>query len=169
MSYPSRFVEFFGPCMWKTLHSISFNFPEYPSDETRKNYVDFFRNLGNVIPCPECGRHYSEYIEENPIDATNRDTLSMWLYKLHESVNLRTKKKSGPSYEQVAEEYSGWNQNKHSRFLAMGELGKKRLGNPNWTNQENLIAASMNPTTILFFLLLILPVLLYLVIKLRKK
>lgn len=126
MAYPSRFTEFFGPCMWKTMHSVAFSYPESPTQEERKNYIDFFNSLRNVIPCPQCGVHYTQYLQENPITADNAEDLSMWVYKLHDTVNKRNKKES-PSYEEVKERYTGFNKEKHQRLLKMKESDQEEF------------------------------------------
>lgn len=125
MAYPSRFVEWFGPCMWKTMHSIAHSYPEKPSEETRRKYIDFFRNLGAVIPCPSCGDHYDKYLSDHPIDADNRESLARWVYDLHSDVNKR-KHKPNPSFEEVREAYEGWDQQKHQALASASEAEKQR-------------------------------------------
>ena len=39
-----------GPSLWHTLHTISFNYPIYPSKEDKKNYKKFMIGLKNVLP-----------------------------------------------------------------------------------------------------------------------
>ena len=92
MAYPSRFVEFFGPSTWRAMHAIAFTYPENATPETRMQYIDFFRALGPVIPCPSCSKHYMEYIDKHPIDADSRESLAKWVYELHQDVNRRNKK-----------------------------------------------------------------------------
>lgn len=106
--------------MWKTMHAVAFSYPESPTAEDRKNYIDFFNSLRNVIPCPQCGVHYSQYLQENPINADNSEDLARWVYNLHDTVNKRNKKES-PSFEEVKERYTGFNKEKHERLLKMDE------------------------------------------------
>lgn len=128
MSYPARFVEFFGPALWKSLHSISFSAPEHPSIEEQRNYVDFFRALGPVIPCPACAAHYRAYLEEHPVDASSREALARWVYDLHDFVNQRKNKKS-PSFETVRDHYAGWSQTRHAKF-ATSSARERVLASP---------------------------------------
>ena len=125
MAYPSRFVEWFGPCMWKTMHSIAHSYPDRPSEETRRKYIDFFRHLGAVIPCPSCGDHYDQYLTNHPIDAHNRESLAKWVYELHSDVNQR-KGKSNPTFEQVREAYEGWDSDQHARLNSLSDSKKQR-------------------------------------------
>ena len=46
------------------MHSVSFNYPEHPTEQQRKDYIDFFRVIGKVVPCPSCGTHYDEYLDK---------------------------------------------------------------------------------------------------------
>lgn len=117
MSYPARFVEFFGPALWKSLHSIAFSAPERPSIEEQRDYVEFFRALGPVIPCPSCAAHYRAYLEAHPVDASSREALARWVYDLHDYVNQR-KNKTSPSFEAVRDHYAGWSQARHAKFAA---------------------------------------------------
>jgi hypothetical protein len=125
MSYPSRFTEFFGPCMWKTMHSIAFSYPEDPSAETRKSYIDFFRSLGPVIPCPSCGAHYETFLRDHPIEAADRESLARWVYAAHDNVN-KIKGVAGPSFETVRERYAGWDKAKHDAYQALPAHTKRR-------------------------------------------
>ena len=43
-----------GPPLWHTLHTISFNYPVKPTKEDIENYHSFFKNLKNVLPCKYC-------------------------------------------------------------------------------------------------------------------
>jgi hypothetical protein len=103
--------NFWGPAMWTTLHNITFNYPENPTDEQKMQHKQFFMSLKNVLPCETCREHYGKNIEKIfPIDAAlkNRDTFSRWLVDLHNSVNRRLNKPVIP-YETVKEKYDAMN------------------------------------------------------------
>jgi hypothetical protein len=133
MVYPSRFVEFFGPSMWRTMHAVAFTYPENPTPEERMQYIDFFRSIGPVIPCPSCSTHYMEYLDKHPIDADNTDSLAKWVYDLHEDVNRRSNKK-GLTWEQVKDDYTGWNReksdemNRGNRQAALRKIADPHFG-----------------------------------------
>ena len=130
MGYPSRYVEFFGPSMWKTMHSVSFTYPNEPTPEQRMQYIDFFRSIGPVIPCPSCSKHYMDYLEKNPIDADNTDSLANWVYDLHKDVNKRQNKTS-PTFKEVKDDYAGWNDVKHKALQRLSPSVKlKKLADP---------------------------------------
>lgn len=135
MSYPSRFVEFFGPCTWKALHSIAFNYsndPNHPSPDEQKAALDLFGSLRYLIPCDKCRGHYSKYLEEHPVDADSRESLSKWVYDLHSDVNRRKHVKN-ISYEEVKNDYTGWDGKKMESFMAMPPQQRlKSLADPHF-------------------------------------
>jgi len=98
-----------GPAMWLFLHTTSFNYPVNPSESDKKYYYKFFKNLENILPCRYCRENYSENIKKvhklNYDVMKNRETLSKWVYELHEIINERLGKKSGLTYEEVRDRY----------------------------------------------------------------
>ena len=119
MSYPSSFVEFFGPCTWKAMHSVAFSYardPFSPTPQEHKAAIDFFGSMGELIPCHMCRKHYKDYIKDHPIRADNRNELAKWTFDLHNAVNARTGKPQ-LSYDEVKKMYTGYDSKLH------GELG----------------------------------------------
>lgn len=156
--YPSSWVEFFGPSGWKFLHAVSFAFPESPSSEDRKNYIDFYRSVGPVLPCPSCRAHYENYIAKHPIEADNTESMARWVYDLHEDVNRRAGKTGTPSFEEVREEYSGWNQEKQEKLRKMSKTDRvKSLADPHFgkSTAEAMVADSSARSSNLVLLLLL--------------
>jgi dsDNA-binding SOS-regulon protein len=101
-------TSIWGPALWHSLHTISFNFPIKPTKEEKKHYFTFFKNLKYVLPCKMCQNNLSKYLNKHPLtlkDFNNRESLSKWVYNLHESVNTLLNKKSNLSYEDVRERY----------------------------------------------------------------
>jgi len=97
-----------GPSLWHTLHTISFNYPVHPTAKDKKNYRSFVLGLKNVLPCKYCRINLSKNLRNLPLkmcDMANRDTFSRYMYALHEQVNRMLKKKSGLSYCDVRERY----------------------------------------------------------------
>lgn len=100
-----------GPPMWHTLHTISFNYPVKPSETQKKNYMKYFKSLGNVLPCRYCRDNYKENLKKIPLTMKvfkNRANLSKWVYELHEMVNKNLGKKSGLTYEMVRDRYENF-------------------------------------------------------------
>jgi hypothetical protein len=121
MSYPSKFVEFFGPSTWRTLHAIAWNYaadPDAPTEEEQKDIIDFLRLFEKLLPCPSCRVHYGAYMLREPIDASSRAALTRWLFELHNDVNKRSNKPL-LTYEQHTRDYAIWGEAEAERFRAM--------------------------------------------------
>jgi len=97
-----------GPSMWFTLHLISFNYPVKPTLKQKSEYYNFFKNLGNILPCSYCRKNYKKNIKTVKLTMNimkNRNTLSLWLYKLHNEVNKMLGKRTDLTYCQVRQRY----------------------------------------------------------------
>ncbi|GAQ90399.1 hypothetical protein KFL_006340175 [Klebsormidium nitens] len=101
----------FGPPLWVALHSITFGYPTEPTSLQRLHYLQFFRALGHVLPCKYCRASYNKFVSQKgraPLRLAtmrNRDSLSRWLYALHNLVNERLGKTRVPSFERVRSRY----------------------------------------------------------------
>jgi hypothetical protein len=97
-----------GPGIWHTLHTISFNYPVKPSVEEKKQYRNFVISLQNVLPCGACRKNLKTNFKHLPLTMKvmdSRDTFSRYIYNLHELVNKMLKKKSNLTYCDVRERY----------------------------------------------------------------
>ena len=97
-----------GPSMWHSLHTMSFNYPVYPTAEQKKQYREFILNLQHVLPCGKCRKNLKKNFKKLPLnmsDMESRSTFSLYVYRLHEVINKMLHKKSGLSYEDVRERY----------------------------------------------------------------
>jgi hypothetical protein len=97
-----------GPALWHTLHTISFNYPVKPTTEQKEQYYNFFIGLKNVLPCGACRENYAKNLKALPLtlkNFKNRETFSKWVYKIHEQVNTMLNKKSNLSYDDVKNRY----------------------------------------------------------------
>ena len=95
-----------GPHLWFSLHTISFNYPLSPSLEDKNNYKNFFLNLQEVIPCSVCKKNYKRHLNEHPLEdyLDNRKTLVYWVIDMHNMVNAEIGKKI-LSYDIVIKKY----------------------------------------------------------------
>ena len=97
-----------GPSLWHSLHAISFNYPVYPNKEQKLQYLEFFKSLKHVLPCKYCRENYKKNIKTVPLNMStmkSRETLSRWLYELHEEINTMLHKKSNLTFDQVRTRY----------------------------------------------------------------
>jgi len=93
-----------GPCMWYFLHTISFNYPVKPTAADKKHYMTFLKSLQYVLPCKSCRENYAKNIKSkdcklNMTVMKNRDSLSRWMCKLHNTINTQLCKKKKMKYE----------------------------------------------------------------------
>lgn len=87
-----------GPILWTLLHGLAERsgkpvVPMYAEDE-RRAWLHFFKQTGEIIPCPACKEHYNKYLEHHPIDALKtlplsklNDWVRTWFWEVHEWVN----------------------------------------------------------------------------------
>lgn len=97
-----------GPSLWHTLHTISFNYPVKPSSEDKKNYYNFIMSLRHILPCIYCRQNFVKNIKAIKFSMKSmksRETFSRAIYDLHEEVNCVLGKKSGLTYEKVRDRY----------------------------------------------------------------
>ena len=94
-----------GPHAWTFLHSITFQYPENPTDMEKKKYYTFFNSLKNTLPCPNCREHYAQNFEDIPIRLDTRNELIEWLIDIHNSVNTMVGKREY-SYDEVYDIYN---------------------------------------------------------------
>ena len=97
-----------GPSLWHSLHTISFNYPVRPSKNDKIYYRNLIMNLKNILPCGHCRVNIKRNLKVHPLracDMLDRHTFSKYVYKLHETVNKMLGKKSGLSYCDVREIY----------------------------------------------------------------
>ena len=122
MSGDGMMTSIWGPAMWHALHTISFDYPVYPTNEDKKHYKQFIENLKYVLPCKYCRINLTNNLKTYPIRECymkNRDTFSRYVYNLHEFINKMLGKKSGLSYCDVRERYE------HFRSRCTQSDGKK--------------------------------------------
>ena len=97
-----------GPPLWHSLHTISFNYPVNPTQEDKKHYRDFIISLQYVLPCKYCRINLTKNFKAMPLTMEcmkDRESFSRYIYDLHEFINKMLGKKSGLSYCDVRERY----------------------------------------------------------------
>lgn len=115
----------FGPPGWSHLHCVAHGFPTNPKEFDQENllsigttanrYRNFFTLVGDTLPCKFCRESYREFIANEPMDTTSRETLTFWLWKIHNKVNdkLGVSYKN-PSFEEVTARYENYRASCHS-------------------------------------------------------
>ena len=84
-----------GPSAWNYLHTLTFNYPENPSDNNKKYYYELFDNLRFTLPCKYCRESYNIFFKYINIKSylDDRMGITYWLYTIHNIVNLKLNKK----------------------------------------------------------------------------
>lgn len=102
-----------GPHMWESLHCITFNYPLRPTEEHKKSYRAFFEVVGYMLPCGSCRESFLDFMANGPNKITDeifesRDTLTLWLYNVHNDVNHKLGVTYAITYEEVKQKYESF-------------------------------------------------------------
>lgn len=95
-----------GPPAWTFLHTVTYNYPENPTEDDKRNFYNFFMNLQHVLPCEKCKAHYKQNIKKYDLknNLGSRQELVKWLIDLHNDIN-RDNGKPVWSYSEVYNKY----------------------------------------------------------------
>ena len=97
-----------GPSLWHFLHTMSFNYPNEPTNDQKHQYMNFIFSLEYILPCKYCRMNLKKNFKVVPLrisNMKNRYTFSKYIYDLHEHINKMLNKTSGLSYDSVKERY----------------------------------------------------------------
>jgi len=92
-----------GPILWKMLHGIGRKVQLAPrintilTQDQMRETTWLFTHLVTIIPCAECRRHLLSYIRSTPLP-TSLEDFGLWVWNLHEAVNVRLGKLPGPPF-----------------------------------------------------------------------
>ena len=98
--------SFWGRSTWKYLHTLTFNYPMNPTQEDKIKMFNYFHQLPEFLPCPQCAESFKVYLQYIPINEylDNTHSLVFWLYTIHHIVNLKLKKKN-TNFDTIVKEY----------------------------------------------------------------
>jgi hypothetical protein len=85
-------IKEWGPAAWNFMHAVTFTMPDRPSELQKKEYLDFFLSIPNVLPCPSCRVHLGALYKKMPPNVNSRKECIQWLIDAHNDVNVRTGK-----------------------------------------------------------------------------
>ena len=88
--------DVWGPHGWKFIHYVTLGYPENPTLIDKKNYKNFFKLIGNVLPCGLCRNHYRNHLMEYPLSdkiLDNKNKLIKWGINVHNAVNKENNSK----------------------------------------------------------------------------
>ena len=83
-----------GPHLWFYMHTLSFNYPENPTNKNKVDHKEFFKNLKETLPCENCRNHYNKFWDTYKIEnyLVSKQKLIEWVLILHNDVNKRNNK-----------------------------------------------------------------------------
>lgn len=81
-----------GRAGWSLLHQTAVQFPLQPSSQETSDMMQWIRLFGILFPCEDCRYHLNRYIETHPINASSREAIIFWCWRLHNDVNKRLHK-----------------------------------------------------------------------------
>jgi hypothetical protein len=118
-------VNKWGPGGWNFLHSITFNYPLNPTENDKKNYSNFFKSIGNMLPCKYCRESYIIYYKYLPIDEflDSREGVTYWFYTIHSLVNQKIYK-NNTTFSDVIKKYENFRAS-CGTISKNGDLNKK--------------------------------------------
>ena len=139
-----------GPLLWVTLHTISFNYPVNPSTQDKEHYRNFILNLVHILPCRYCRDNLKANLKKCPLTLDvmeSRDSFSRYVYNLHELVNTMLLKKSNITYEDARDMYEQFrskcnknNDNKNNnKSKVLSKSFKKTLNKQNKNKKTKTI------------------------------
>ena len=150
-----------GPLLWHFLHIISFNYPVNPIEYNKKNklienqiensYYYFILLLQFILPCKSCRDNLKKnlnnlhFFTNKAKIMESRDTFSLFIYNLHESVNRMLNKKSNLTYEQVKDFYE------HFRADCSKKSEDKKNSHLGCDKLEHNSKKRVKPKTIIYF------------------
>lgn len=98
--------KFWGPGLWRAIHSMAATAETY---EDRINFKNMMTSMALVLPCNVCRKHLTENMKKNPIEKymQSNESLFFWTYLLHDSVNAAQGKTDTkrPSFNQIFSTY----------------------------------------------------------------
>jgi hypothetical protein len=129
-----------GPQLWIILHSSaekigSQQLKRLPQEETRI-WTTLLSSLRYSLPCPQCKKHYTEFLSSNPITSVERTNIRNWLFNLHNQVSIRNGKQTEITIEQLSELYNKpFNFSAHFKIVTDQMIKAMRLG---WCSRTDI-------------------------------
>jgi hypothetical protein len=85
--------ESFGPVLWTSTEDIIESLPPIPSEVQQKALLAYLESLCHLIPCAECQWHFERQVQTKPLKIPfTSEMASIWLWEVHNAVNVRTGK-----------------------------------------------------------------------------
>jgi len=113
-------VSVFGAPAWFYLHLVAAGYPldpdaydlkhDHPLNYTRRNYVNFFKNVGKTLPCGLCRSSYDRFIDELRVEdyTDSRRSLAEFVFKIHNKVNEKLGVPLEPNFDSIYKKFESF-------------------------------------------------------------
>ncbi|GJQ14777.1 hypothetical protein GpartN1_g6568.t1 [Galdieria partita] len=100
-----------GRAAWTLIHVMAANFPANPTPEDAKQAIAFITALSHLYPCDYCMGHFSNYLNQHPVDVSSREAFLLWTCEAHNDVRRRQDKALFPCNIAELDQRWGWEGN----------------------------------------------------------
>lgn len=90
---PTPNISTLGRASWTLLHTTAAKYPVKADGQTQKDMATYLYLFSKFYPCMECSKHMMDYMNKVSPKTEGRDSLQMWLCRLHNDVNAKLGKK----------------------------------------------------------------------------
>lgn len=129
-----------GPHLWLILHSsaekIDSKQLKLLPEEEKRLWLGLMNSLRFSLPCPLCKNHYNKYFLKHPITEFNKNFMRIWLFNLHNDINIRKQQSISLTIENIPEIYNKpFNFTHHFKIVEQEMKKAIRIG---WCSHEDI-------------------------------
>ena len=100
-------TKIWGPLGWATLHSVAACYPDSPTEYEKHTLLRWIGAFRETILCPSCQAHFARmfdsYIQKYSNWWNSRKDFCEFVFRAHNTVNVRTQKKTYSFRESLTE------------------------------------------------------------------
>lgn len=72
-----------GRAGWRLLHTMGQRYPDKPTPDEQQAFTDFLHLFGRMYPCGECAQHFTEMLQEFPVQSSSKTTGKLFGLEMH--------------------------------------------------------------------------------------